>query len=86
VHAGSEWLNACSERPHSEDGISVAGRLAGGGFAALATARTSNGSIASVPPGHSAAPPFHNIASWLLQRGNVPLSPDPGPPLTLQAL
>src|SRR5947209_3055757 len=36
-------------------------------------------------PGHSAAPLFHNIAGWLLQRGNVPLSPDPGPPLTLQA-
>jgi cell division protein FtsI (penicillin-binding protein 3) len=37
-------------------------------------------------PGHSAAPLFHNIAGWLLQRENVPLSPDPGPPLTLQAL
>jgi cell division protein FtsI (penicillin-binding protein 3) len=37
-------------------------------------------------PGHSAAPLFHNIAGWLLQRGNVPLSPDPGPPLRLQAL
>ncbi len=36
-------------------------------------------------PGTSAAPLFHNIASWLLQRENVPLSPDPGPPLTLQA-
>ncbi|HEY2449742.1 MAG TPA: penicillin-binding protein 2 [Mycobacterium sp.] len=37
-------------------------------------------------PGHSAAPLFHNIAGWLLQRENVPLSPDPGPPLTLQAM
>src|SRR6201995_3070933 len=36
-------------------------------------------------PGHSPAPLFHNIAGWLLQRGNVPLSPDPGPPLLLQA-
>jgi cell division protein FtsI (penicillin-binding protein 3) len=36
-------------------------------------------------PGSSAAPLFHNIASWLLQRENIPLSPDPGPPLTLQA-
>ena len=36
-------------------------------------------------PGHSAAPLFHNIAAWLLQRENVPLSPDPGPALTLQA-
>jgi cell division protein FtsI (penicillin-binding protein 3) len=36
-------------------------------------------------PGSSAAPLFHNIASWLLQRENVPLSPDPGPPLILQA-
>ena len=36
-------------------------------------------------PGSSAAPLFHNITSWLLQRQNVPLSPDPGPPLTLQA-
>ncbi|MDV3128148.1 penicillin-binding protein 2 [Mycobacterium sp. 21AC1] len=36
-------------------------------------------------PGSSAAPLFHNIASWLLQRQNIPLSPDPGPPLTLQA-
>jgi cell division protein FtsI (penicillin-binding protein 3) len=34
--------------------------------------------------GSSAAPLFHNITSWLLQRENVPLSPDPGPPLTLQ--
>ncbi len=29
-------------------------------------------------PGHSAAPLFHNIAGWLMQRENVPLSPDPG--------
>jgi cell division protein FtsI (penicillin-binding protein 3) len=36
-------------------------------------------------PGESAAPLFHNIAQWLMQRENVPLSPDPGPPLTLQA-
>jgi cell division protein FtsI (penicillin-binding protein 3) len=35
-------------------------------------------------PGHSAAPLFHNIAGWLMQRENVPLSPDPGPMLTLQ--
>lgn len=35
-------------------------------------------------PGSSAAPLFHNIASWLLQRENVPLSP-PSQPLTLQA-
>ena len=36
-------------------------------------------------PGHSAAPLFHNIAAWLLQRDSVPLSADPGAPLTLQA-
>lgn len=36
-------------------------------------------------PGSSAAPLFRNIASWLLQRENVPLSADPGAPLTLQA-
>ncbi|MBX7431672.1 penicillin-binding protein 2 [Mycobacterium sp. Y57] len=36
-------------------------------------------------PGSSAAPLFHNIASWLLQRENVPLSTDPGAPLTLVA-
>ncbi|WP_155926960.1 penicillin-binding protein 2 [Mycolicibacterium sp. CBMA 234] len=36
-------------------------------------------------PGHSMAPLFHNIAAWLMQRENVPLSPDPGPPLILQA-
>ncbi|MBV9514412.1 MAG: cell division protein FtsI, partial [Mycobacteriaceae bacterium] len=36
-------------------------------------------------PGTSVAPLFHNIADWLLQRENVPLSPDPGPRLTLQA-
>jgi cell division protein FtsI (penicillin-binding protein 3) len=36
-------------------------------------------------PGTTAAPLFHNIAAWLLQRENVPLSPDPGPRLTLQA-
>ncbi|OBJ73550.1 cell division protein FtsI [Mycobacterium sp. 1274756.6] len=37
-------------------------------------------------PGTSGAPLFHNIAAWLLQRENAPLSPDPGPPLTLEAL
>ncbi|ORW88257.1 peptidoglycan D,D-transpeptidase FtsI family protein [Mycolicibacter terrae] len=37
-------------------------------------------------PGTSGAPLFHNIAAWLLQRHNVPLSPDPGPPFVLQAL
>lgn len=36
-------------------------------------------------PGHSAASLFHNIAGWLMQREDVPLSPDPGPPLVLQA-
>ena len=36
-------------------------------------------------PGTTMAPLFHNIAAWLLQRGNVPLSADPGPPLTLVA-
>ena len=36
-------------------------------------------------PGTSSAPLFHNIAAWLLQRGNVPLSP-PAPPLTLQVM
>lgn len=36
-------------------------------------------------PGRSGAPLFHNIAGWLLQRENVPLSPDPGPPLLLEA-
>lgn len=36
-------------------------------------------------PGHSMAPLFHNLAAWLLQRENVPLSADPGPPLVLQA-
>jgi cell division protein FtsI (penicillin-binding protein 3) len=37
-------------------------------------------------PGTSAAPLFHSIASWLMQRENVPLSPDPGPPLILQQM
>ena len=36
-------------------------------------------------PGTTMAPLFHNIMAWLLQRENVPLSADPGPPLTLQA-
>ncbi|HEX2214671.1 MAG TPA: penicillin-binding protein 2 [Mycobacterium sp.] len=35
--------------------------------------------------GTTVAPLFHNIGSWLLQRENVPLSADPGAPLTLQA-
>ncbi|MFC4602150.1 peptidoglycan D,D-transpeptidase FtsI family protein [Rhodococcus kronopolitis] len=35
--------------------------------------------------GQSAAPLFHNIASWMLQRDKVPLSADPGPSLVLQA-
>ena len=30
-------------------------------------------------PGTTAAPLFHNIAAWLLQRENVPLSPDSRP-------
>ena len=42
--------------------------------------RTADGS-----PGTTAAPLIHNIDAWLLQRENVPLSPDPGPPLVLQA-
>lgn len=42
--------------------------------------RTADGS-----PGTTAAPLVHNIDSWLLQRENVPLSPDPGPPLVLEA-
>jgi cell division protein FtsI (penicillin-binding protein 3) len=42
--------------------------------------RTADGS-----PGTTAAPLIHNIDAWLLQRENVPLSPDPGPPLTLEA-
>jgi cell division protein FtsI (penicillin-binding protein 3) len=41
--------------------------------------RTADGS-----PGTTAAPLIHNIDAWLLQRENVPLSPDPGPLLTLQ--
>lgn len=35
--------------------------------------------------GQSAAPLFHNIASWMLQRDSVPMSADPGPKLVLQA-
>ncbi len=35
--------------------------------------------------GQSAAPLFHNIASWMLERDSVPLSADPGPKLVLQA-
>lgn len=35
--------------------------------------------------GTTMAPLFHNIMAWLLQRENVPLSADPGAPLTLQA-
>lgn len=36
-------------------------------------------------PGTTSAPLFHNIASWLLQRENVPLSPDADSRLTLVA-
>jgi len=35
--------------------------------------------------GQSAAPLFHNIASWMLERDSVPFSADPGPKLVLQA-
>lgn len=35
--------------------------------------------------GHSAAPLFHNIASWMLQRDSVPMSPKPAPELVLRA-
>lgn len=35
--------------------------------------------------GGSAAPTFHEIASWLLDHYNVPLSGDPGPKLMLEA-
>ena len=34
--------------------------------------------------GGSAAPLFHDIASWLLDHYNVPLSGDPGPMLMLE--
>ena len=44
-----------------------------------APTRSSNGS-----GGQSAAPLFHDIASWLLRRDAVPLSPE-APPLLLQA-
>ncbi|BBY97766.1 peptidoglycan D,D-transpeptidase FtsI family protein [Mycolicibacterium fallax] len=37
-------------------------------------------------PGYSAAPLFHNISAWLMQRANVPLSADPGPPLLLEVI
>ncbi|SDH51877.1 cell division protein FtsI (penicillin-binding protein 3) [Rhodococcus triatomae] len=45
-----------------------------------APSRSSDGS-----GGQSAAPLFHDIASWLLQRDSVPMSPDPGSRLVLQA-
>ncbi|MFD1813042.1 peptidoglycan D,D-transpeptidase FtsI family protein [Rhodococcus gannanensis] len=45
-----------------------------------APVRSANGS-----GGQSAAPLFHDIASWILQRDRIPLSPDPGRPLVLQA-
>ncbi|MFD4293995.1 peptidoglycan D,D-transpeptidase FtsI family protein [Rhodococcus sp. NPDC058505] len=35
--------------------------------------------------GQSAAPLFHNIAAWMLQRDKIPLSADPGRRLVLQA-
>lgn len=35
--------------------------------------------------GQSAAPLFHNIAAWILQRDKIPLSADPGRQLVLQA-
>ncbi len=35
--------------------------------------------------GQSAAPLFHSIAAWILQRDRIPLSTDPGRPLVLQA-
>jgi len=44
-----------------------------------APTRSSDGS-----GGQSAAPLFHDIASWLLQREGVPVSPDPGSKLVLQ--
>ena len=45
-----------------------------------APVRSANGS-----GGQSAAPLFHDIASWILQRDRIPLSADPGRPLVLQA-
>ena len=36
-------------------------------------------------PGESAAPLFHDIASWLLLRNDVPLSTEPAPPMVLAA-
>lgn len=44
-----------------------------------APTRSSDGS-----GGQSAAPLFHDIASWLLQREGVPVSPNPGSKLILQ--
>ncbi len=51
------------------------------GVMADAPQRASDGS-----DGSKVAPLFHNIASWLLQRGDVPLSADPGAPLILEAV
>ncbi|WP_051111018.1 peptidoglycan D,D-transpeptidase FtsI family protein [Rhodococcus rhodnii] len=45
-----------------------------------APTRSSDGS-----GGQSAAPLFHDIASWMLQRDSVPMSPDPGRELVLEA-
>ncbi|NLU82915.1 penicillin-binding protein 2 [Rhodococcus sp. HNM0569] len=45
-----------------------------------APTRSSDGS-----GGQSAAPLFHSIASWLLQRDSIPMSPDPGRRLVLEA-
>ncbi|MBG6121969.1 peptidoglycan D,D-transpeptidase FtsI family protein [Corynebacterium aquatimens] len=35
--------------------------------------------------GQSSAPVFKLIAEWLISRENIPVSPDPGPPLVLEA-
>ena len=67
------WITFASMAP-SDDPRYVVGVMMN------APQRTADGS-----PGTTAAPLVHDINTWLLQREKIPLSPDPGPPLVLQA-
>ena len=79
VFAVFATVAAASISLSAQSATSPAPKAAAGPAKAWSAPRTADGQ-----PGTTAAPLFHNIAAWLLQRENVPLSPDPGPPLVLQ--
>ena len=58
--------------------------VVGGGYGGINTAKALD-DVADVTLVDPTEAFVHNIAAWLLQRQNIPLSADPGAPLILQA-